>query len=69
VPLLPNAMKFSRRMTYSECQLRHQSLVESRDGGQVEALEALDRVDLASFHPTLDGALFQTNDLKLSRAW
>jgi hypothetical protein len=62
-------MTFSPRVTYSGCQLQHQSLVERWDGGQVETVEALDRVNLASFDPTLDGALFLINDLKLSRAW
>jgi hypothetical protein len=69
VPLLPNAMTFSQRVTYSKCQLQDQNLVERRDGGQVEAIEALDRGNLPSFDPTLDGALFLINDLKLSRAW
>jgi hypothetical protein len=43
MPLLPTAITFSRRSTYSQRQFQHQRLVERWQGQKVEAVEALHR--------------------------
>ena len=55
VPLLPTAMMFSRRATYSRAgELQHQGLVERRQGQEVEAVEAFDRREPGLLDPPLD---------------
>src|ERR1035437_6601701 len=48
-------------------QLQHQGLVERGDGGEVEAVEALDRWELRLLDPALDGPPFPLDHLQLGQ--
>ena len=68
MPLLPTAMMFSRRDDVLRAgQLQHQGLVERGDGGELEAVEALDRREPGLLDPALDGPAFPFDHLQLGQ--
>ena len=68
VPLLPSAMRFSRRSMYSQRgQLQDQRLVERGDDLEVEAIEALDHGEARRLDAPLDHAALAVDQLELGK--
>ena len=69
VPLLPTAITFSRRVTYSETgEFQDEGLVERRNCREVEAVEALDRWEPRFLDPTLHHASLSIDQLQFGEA-
>ena len=66
VPLLPMAMTFSRRSTYSQrAKLHDQVLVHRRHGQEVEGVEALGGREACRLDPAVHHAMMAVYQLKL----
>ena len=69
VPLLPSAMRFSRRSMYSQrASFQDQRLVERGDDLEVEAVEALDHGEARRLDAPLDHAALAVDQLELGES-